>query len=403
MPKQTPMLTLNQKLPGEQPIFKKTKQHRQYRTGEVPQWLKEEEYMNVEKSDNKPQILREKISPQKSRANLRRTNGKDRKWKRTDRRDGKVLNREEMEKTDSDTEDELTNFGNLDLDNLKVARLPSSKKKVGDQNSKKSGRAALKEALLKKEKMRKEIISKNEKVQNTKSNKIDEKSSEYEDSDSSSELDEQNELAWRRLEADKPRFISSKRRGGQRTHETTNELALQLRATSAENEEEEKLRRRTESVRLVVALSRAEKEAEKKERDSELAELPDDRDDVDEEAQFELWKLRELKRVKEDVEKRLQFEEEQELVRRRRAMTEEEREKDNRKSGSKRYEKKQEKIQYLQKYHHKGAFYQDDRLITKKLMERNFMDPVGEDKYTNRLLLPDVMQVKNFGLASRTK
>lgn len=67
------------------------------------------------------------------------------------------------------------------------------------------------------------------------------------------------------------------------------------------------------------------------------------------------------------------------------------------------------KWRFMQKYWHKGAFFQDDAddafaSTSKKLdvLDRDYSAPTGEDKL-DRSLLPEVMQVKNFGRRGRTK
>eukprot|EP01125_Pyxidicula_operculata_P013041 TRINITY_DN4307_c0_g1_i2.p1 TRINITY_DN4307_c0_g1~~TRINITY_DN4307_c0_g1_i2.p1 ORF type:complete len:130 (-),score=37.09 TRINITY_DN4307_c0_g1_i2:252-641(-) len=58
-------------------------------------------------------------------------------------------------------------------------------------------------------------------------------------------------------------------------------------------------------------------------------------------------------------------------------------------------------MKFLQKYYHKGAFFSEEL----KTLETNhdWLSATGEDKFTDRTLLPAVMQVKNFGRAGRTK
>lgn len=61
-----------------------------------------------------------------------------------------------------------------------------------------------------------------------------------------------------------------------------------------------------------------------------------------------------------------------------------------------------EKYRFMQKYYHKGAFYTDDDVIGEALKKTNEAAPVLEDKF-DKTILPEIMQVKNFGMAGRTK
>ncbi|CAL9135700.1 unnamed protein product [Musa textilis] len=63
---------------------------------------------------------------------------------------------------------------------------------------------------------------------------------------------------------------------------------------------------------------------------------------------------------------------------------------------------------FMQKYYHKGAFFQsgaDDHAATAgtdDIYRRDFSAPTGEDKM-DKSILPKVMQVKHFGRSGRTK
>ncbi|KAG0264361.1 Microfibrillar-associated protein 1 [Mortierella polycephala] len=127
----------------------------------------------------------------------------------------------------------------------------------------------------------------------------------------------------------------------------------------------------------------------------------DDTDGLDEEAEFEAWKLRELKRIKRDREELEAREAEKAEIERRRELTEEERVKEDMEYLAKKAkEKEAQKAQgSVEKYHHKGAFFMDtDEAILKRSTNEATPDAVKDIK-----ALPKIMQVRNFGRAGQTK
>lgn len=123
----------------------------------------------------------------------------------------------------------------------------------------------------------------------------------------------------------------------------------------------------------------------------------DDTDDLDPDAEFAAWRLRELGRIQ-----RVQTEEEtrrkeQEEVARRRALPESQRLKEDMEHARRTREEKRKGHQgFLQKFHHKGAFYQDMDILQRDYTEST---PDAVDKSA----LPKIMQVRDFGKRSRSK
>lgn len=133
----------------------------------------------------------------------------------------------------------------------------------------------------------------------------------------------------------------------------------------------------------------------------------DDTDGLDPEAERAAWKLRELKRVKREREVIELAEKEREEIERRRNLSKEERDEEDR-DFIERQKEEQEgrgKMGYLQKYFHKGAFFQDDAKA-EGLDRRDIMGSRYADDVTNRELLPQYMQIRDMtqlGRKGRTK
>merc|ERR1719230_365262 len=89
-------------------------------------------------------------------------------------------------------------------------------------------------------------------------------------------------------------------------------------------------------------------------------ELMDDNDEINEAEEYELWKIRELKRIKRDKEERMTRQKEIEFIERRRQMTDEERAADDERMDKKgNFYKEADKFNFMQKYYHRGGFFQD--------------------------------------------
>jgi microfibrillar-associated protein 1 len=144
--------------------------------------------------------------------------------------------------------------------------------------------------------------------------------------------------------------------------------------------------------------------------DDEVAaeDMVDDTDGLDPEAEYASWKLRELKRLKRDREAIEQREKEIEEIERRRNLSKAEREAEDREYLEQQKEDREEargKAGFLQRYHHKGAFFQDDE-TAEILRKRDLMGAKFVDEVRNREALPQYMQVRDMtklGKKGRTR
>lgn len=165
--------------------------------------------------------------------------------------------------------------------------------------------------------------------------------------------------------------------------------------------------RKKETKEIVVEKIKEDQEIQKNmELEANIADVDTD-DDVNEAEEYEAWKSREIARIKRDREDRDAMLKEKEEIEKVRNMTEEERREWERKNPKPAAPPKQ-KWRFMQKYYHKGAFFQtnpDDHAGTAgadNIYIRDFSAPTGEDKM-DKTILPKVMQVKHFGRSGRTK
>ncbi|KIR36010.1 microfibrillar-associated protein 1 [Cryptococcus deuterogattii MMRL2647] len=173
----------------------------------------------------------------------------------------------------------------------------------------------------------------------------------------------------------------------------TAEKAAAEAEEARKREEEAEEQRKLDSKELAgesIRRELAEKEA------AEIVPEVDDTDGLDVEAEFEEWRTRELARLLREKQAQAAKDEEKEEIERRRAMPEEQRLKEDMEFAARTREKEKGQMGFLQKYYHKGAFHQDDNLLNR--------DYTGAtESAVDMTLLPKVMQVRDFGKASRTK
>jgi microfibrillar-associated protein 1 len=126
-------------------------------------------------------------------------------------------------------------------------------------------------------------------------------------------------------------------------------------------------------------------------------------DDTDDPEHFEeeylAWKLRELLRIKAEKDERERWDREKAELERIRNMTEEERRQIDAEKASEWEAQPQSQYKFLQKYYHKGAFFQEEH---SKLLARDYAEATGADR-SSKDILPAMMQVRDFGKKGRSK
>ena len=128
----------------------------------------------------------------------------------------------------------------------------------------------------------------------------------------------------------------------------------------------------------------------------------DDTDDLDPAAEKAAWKLRELQRIKREREALIARELELEELEKRRNMDESERLKEDyarKREIEQDREQNRGQMEFMQKWYHKGAYYQDEDLL-----KRNFNVATAEE-HRDKSQLPQSLQIRSgeLGRASRTK
>ncbi|KAL9937541.1 hypothetical protein V8E36_003950 [Tilletia maclaganii] len=147
----------------------------------------------------------------------------------------------------------------------------------------------------------------------------------------------------------------------------------------------------------LLAAETIKRELAEKEHDENLPDLSDT-DGKDPEAEFQAWRLRELQRIKRSREADEEREREREEIERRRQMPEEQRlAEDLKRAQESRDAKPKGQQRFMQKYYHKGAFFQDMDVLSK----HDFTEATeGAVDVQN---LPKLMQVRDYGKRSRSK
>ncbi|MCJ1329784.1 hypothetical protein MMC10_006464 [Thelotrema lepadinum] len=233
--------------------------------------------------------------------------------------------------------------------------------------------------------------------------------SSAEESSSGEESSSEDETPKKLL---RPTFISKTKRS---TAPTTTQTPEQIHA-------QEEARRKEAATALVqeqLERNAALRAASKKDWDADdedfagetgVAEADiDDTDGVHPEAEYASWKLRELTRIKRERTAIEDAEKEREEIERRRNLSKEERDAEDAAhiAAQKEEQEGRGKAGFMQRYFHKGAFFQDDAYAKGEgLDKRDIMGSRFADQVAGREMLPEYLQVRDMakvGRKGRTK
>ncbi|PIA54047.1 hypothetical protein AQUCO_00900550v1 [Aquilegia coerulea] len=372
------IITIREKLRGK---IGQTKVKR-YWPGKAPEWADNVEEEGDLKTTNREEIALERVFP-------RREDGE------VDRRDDPRLRRLAESRVDDKEEIRADHrrirqaeiVSTIEEENERQERLDLEEE---DEDALEEKRRKIREKALQREQEEAALLPVEEEDVEDES----EEESEY-------ETDSEEELTG--IAMVKPVFVPKSER---------DTIAERERLEAEERAIEEMVKRRkeerkAETRQIVVAEILKDEQIQKNaELEANIADVDTD-DEINEAEEYEAWKLREIARIKRDRDDREALIKEREEIDKVRNMTKEERIEWERKNPKPLPPPKQ-KWRFMQKYFHKGAFFQsdsDDRAATAGsdgIFNRDFSAPTGEDKM-NKTVLPKVMQVKHFGRSGRTK
>ncbi|KAL4904757.1 splicing factor, Prp19-binding domain-containing protein [Aspergillus multicolor] len=236
----------------------------------------------------------------------------------------------------------------------------------------------------------------------------EEEDEESEEEESSEEESSSEDEAPKRVLL-RPTFIKKDKRGSAPTDTVTGiaDSTAESEARKSQRQEKADALVREQIEKDAIARSSANKAWDDDEGMANEEAAIDDTDNMDPEAEYAAWKLRELKRIKREREAIEAAEKEREEVERRRNLTAEEREREDQEFIAKQKEERDAtrgQTGYMQRYFHKGAFFRPD-LEKEGLDKRNVMGARFVDD-VSRETLPQYMQIRDMtklGKKGRTR
>ncbi|EMR67541.1 putative microfibril-associated protein [Eutypa lata UCREL1] len=282
----------------------------------------------------------------------------------------------------------ISNLGKIDLNARRQEEEAAAEARR--KAAEKAARAAVEEGF----------VTEEEEEEESEEDEEDESDDEEEEEEEESSEDE----APRKPLMLKPKFVpKSQRNGGGGAKDGTSNNAEDEEVARQKAEEEEAAQKKKAMDELVEEQLRkdaAARAAGKKHWDDAVDEEEDvdTEDDKDPAAEYAAWKLRELRRIKREREAIEARERERAEVERRRNLTDEERRAEDAAFLAQQKEEKdgRGKMGYLQKYHHRGAFYRGGDDEAEALANRDIMGARFADDVQNRELLPKALQLRDM-------
>lgn len=187
-------------------------------------------------------------------------------------------------------------------------------------------------------------------------------------------------------------------------HTISEREAEQARQAALYDEEQARRDRHVVARTLVADYLHRDAATEEQRKKAELAAdnnplSLDDTDGLDPEMELQEWRLRELQRLKRDKEEGERFEREHAELAQTRALSEADRRRIDAEKLAEWEAKPRQEYRFMQKYYHAGAFYQDSG---EPVLHRDASAPTLGDR-ANKELLPESMQVRDYGKRSRSK
>ncbi|KAK9463175.1 splicing factor, Prp19-binding domain-containing protein [Lipomyces oligophaga] len=212
----------------------------------------------------------------------------------------------------------------------------------------------------------------------------EEESDESDDESDESEVEEQQKVILR------PVFIPKGKRGVAASKASEDAVAAAAKSASKETKRQNTLSQIEDSIRAEAAAHAARRVHEDNAVATDTNEV-DDTDDLDPRGERAAWRLRELKRISREREQLEERERELQEVEERRNMDEEDKLKEDlARIKQQREDKANRAGGFMNKYYHRGAFYQDQDILKRT----DYAVPTI-DEYRDKSVLPKVMQVRN--------